>query len=203
MVVMKRLIIILVAAIALPPTAGAVDDKVALGFKGGANVTSIVISGPGEFDPNPATKWALGGFFAYRFFDRLALGAELLYAELGVTTDDFGVEARFDARGFVLPAPFTVELTASDSTHAFLTGGPMWTFFGRTLETFDGVEEDVDEEIADVDFSLFVGGGVRIPLDRGSFSVEARYAHGLVDVDTSGEDTVKTRTFWVLVGYEF
>lgn len=171
-----------------------------IGAKGGVNFTSFAMS-PRQVSTSADGQLVAGGFVNYRFRERLALGAELLYAEHAVTVDEVGLDARLDARALLVPVPLHVALGPPDGTHIFLSGGVQWTSIGRTVETIEGVER-VDEGGRDWDFGLLAGGGVRVPLRRGALSFEARYVWGLRDLDED-DDSVKLRTFYLLAGYHF
>ena len=66
-----------------------------------------------------------------------------------------------------------------------------------SLDAFLGETDDLDEETESFDFGWTAGVGA----DMGRVTLDARYTMGLMNIDKTGDDTIKNRTFSVMVGF--
>jgi hypothetical protein len=173
--------------------------------------------------------YSVGGIFGVAFAETRALSLEsgLLYQRRG--GDSNLKYPMYDMRGNVagwhsteLNWKFTY-LTIPIFARASLGGGrdgpyikvgpelgillsakyerPGYPQFGEVDER---VEEDVETAITPIDISLFLGGGVNIPVGRTVMFVELGYSHGLRDVyeaeDAYEEEELRNRMIGLSVG---
>lgn len=89
----------------------------------------------------------------------------------------------------------------------FVVGPMPALLLGATREIRDGnrIEEpDIRELLADLDWSLSVGGGFEFSEAFANFTVDLRYVHGLTDMNAPGtEAAARWSTLQLLVGIAF
>ena len=177
-----------------------------LGVKGGINLATQNTSGEDAGEDGLTTSPGLvaGVFMTIPIGSWLAFQPEALYSVKG---------SKFDGTGFsskLLIDYLEVPLLARASRRGgrigyYAAGGPYValqlrartrTAFGRATE-----EIDIGDEVERVDFGLSAGGGV----EWGSLVFDARYSHGLKDVDKDRSDAVKVtnRAIAVTAGFRF
>jgi hypothetical protein len=198
----RRGLLALIALTLAPVPGRAGDARARFAVKVGVDGTVAGVTGPGAFEARREAGFTGGIAVPIRLGERLALEPELLFAELGLSTDDFGVEARIDSRAVLLPLGLEAYLSRGRA-RPYLAAGPQLAFIGRALRRLGSVEEDISDEIRDVDVQVFVGAGIDFQVGRGRLGLELRHAWGLRDVDEGLDSTVKLRSFFVLCGYRF
>jgi hypothetical protein len=201
----------ILCAILLAP-ASVFAQATTFGVQGGINVANVSFSGgdPDEITPDftSKTRGVFGGFVARDFNAKAGLQVDFLYSQKGTkatATDGintFVFEATVDY--IEIPVLIRGNIPGSGSVKARVFGGPSFAFkvTDDSKTTFNGIEvEDDGNEIKGNDFGFVIGGAVQF----GQFFVDARYNWGLVNIikDSTDNDEVKTRTFGIMVGFQF
>ena len=191
---MKNHIVVLSAfCIAAAPALAAA--QVGLGVKGGLSYGNVSNSGLLPGNAGQRSGFALGAGLTVG--GTVGFGAELLYAQRGVTSSTSGASRRLNY--IDIPAYLRVALP-TPGISPFAYAGPQVSFemnceagggtcpnSGRPKTTFDGV----------------IGGGLRF--GRG-LSLDARYLYGLNDLKLNTLTTsqsYRTRSFMILMGIGF
>jgi len=193
-----RCAVILVAILVL--SAGpSVAQPVTGGVKAGANFSKITF---GEFDEDLDRKTGLviGAFITVPMTELFAFQPEMLYSVKGGKFEQpDGDEFKTNLNFLQIPLLFRANF-AVGTFRPFAVVGPAFGF--RTGANFDGPGEgdvDITDDTNAVEFSGVIGGGLQF----GLVSVELRYDHGFNDLDDIESAEIKTRTFSVLVGFDF
>jgi hypothetical protein len=89
-----------------------------------------------------------------------------------------------------------------------LYGGPYYSIklSGKLDYSTNGKnsEEQNIEFLKSSDFGLNFGGGLRISIGaRAAISLDARYSLGLANILDSDEGSIKTRNFFIIIGFSF
>ena len=163
------------------------EDEFELDF---GNKLGFVAGGFVEVPVTPQFSFAPEGLFTQR-------GSQ---AELEEDGDDFTFT------NILTQLQIPVLFKANFSTGAirpFVVVGPAFGFNTSVNAKFEMNgdlvdEEDLDDDVETIEYSLVFGGGVRF----GNAMVEARYDLGLNDLDKADEgNEAKSRTFSILFGY--
>jgi hypothetical protein len=196
---MKQAVLVAIVAIAVQDAAAA-----DLGFtlNAGSNTSWAEVTGPAAFDTEAATDLVAGLGVSVPLGDRFSLEPELLYAKLRFSSKSFDPEIQVSAQAFLVPVLFMLHWNRDASLSPHVTAGPQLVFVDRAEQTVEGLETDVSDLVHDLDVELVIGAGVGIRAGRGRATVELRYAIGLRNLDTTGND-LKIRSVQALVGYRF
>lgn len=175
------------------------------GVRGGINLTKTTTSGEGAAD---ALDWQLrgvfGGFVTWRLTSWLELQPEVLYAMKGARSEEI-VETKLLLDYLEVPVLARVTRGAAGGTRYYLAAGPSAGLLlrARTRADFGGAIEEIDikDDLESVDFGVVVTGGVEF----GSIVVDARYTHGLTNIEreSSGGQEIRNRAASVTVGIRF
>ena len=185
--------------------------QVTAGVQGGINIANISFTAgdPDEGVPEfkSRTRGVFGAFIARDFTPKVGLQIDILYSQKGTKAElTDGVDTfTFEASADYLEIPILIRgnIPGSGSVKARVFAGPSIGFkvTDDTTTTFNGVEiDEEDAEFKSTDFGFVIGGAVQF----GKFFVDARYNWGLINIvdDDSGDDA-KTRTFGIMVGFQF
>ena len=204
--------VIALSTILLTSTHALAQATTTFGVQGGINVANVSFSGgdTGEVAPDftSKTRAVFGGFVARDFNSKAGLQVDFLYSQKGTKAtatdgiDTFVFEATVDY--IEIPVLIRGNIPGSGAVKARVFGGPSFAFkvTDDSRTSFNGIEvEDEDTEIKGNDFGLVIGGAVQF----GQFFVDARYNWGLVNIlkDATDNEEVKTRTFGIMVGFQF
>lgn len=180
-------LVLVVLVLVLPAIASAqAAQEITAGVKAGLNISNLNENG----EMVSSTNGLIAGGYARRTLkDRIAIQVEALISPQGGAYRDLTVNLNY------LQIPVLGVMTFGDSeTKPFVFAGPA---LGLKLTSNIGDEEESEDIKTSNDFSLVFGGGVAM----GKFSVDARYAWGLSDVDP-GSDISKNRVFSIMFGYQ-
>jgi len=202
-------VFILCAILLAPATTHA--QGATFGVQGGINVATVSFSAgdPTEGTPDltSKTRGVFGVFVARDFNPKAGLQIDFLYSQKGTKAsftdgvDTFTVEPTVDY--IEIPILIRGNIGGSGSVRARVFGGPSFAFkvSDDTKTTFNGVEvDDEDAEFKGYDVGFVIGGAVQF----GKVFVDVRYNWGLINVvDDDSGDEAKTRTFGVMLGFQF
>jgi hypothetical protein len=166
-----------------------------------SNITSAINFG-GPVDVERRTGLAIGAFVRVVVKPAVAVQIEALYATKGASPTD-GTN-KLEIKLSYLDVPVLIQIAPSPTGPFYLMFGPSVNFNlgAKTIDPIpDNVEDDVADEIANVEFSVVAGAGIRVK--RGI--VEVRYVAGLTDIGDSVRlaAPVKNRGLLLIAGVRF
>ena len=162
--------------------------QITYGARVGINFADVSFDA-GEDVPTSGRKGLLAGVFVTIPLGWLTVQPEAIYTVKGTSLDIDGVTSDYIVDYVEVPVLARLRLPRN----AYAVAGPSMAFrlrarnripFGGSTEEFD-LEDDVES------FDLGIVGGVG--LDAGRWVLDARYTHGLSDVDTDTSDAVRAR----------
>ena len=168
------------------------------GVKGGVNFANLSFDPEDESCCDPKTGFIGGLFVTAPINESISFQPEFLYSMIGAKSDFDGFDSEIDIKVFQIPFLFRADF-AANSVRPFVLAGPALSFRLDAKQTFEDEEEDLDEQVEKFDLGFAVGAGLQF----GRGSIEARYTHGLRDLDKDEDNKAKTRVFSVLAGFRF
>lgn len=170
---------------------------ITFGIKGGVNYSDLKL----EDDTLPVT-WLLGGvggvFVGGNVTSNIGMKVEALYSQRGAKDDLEGADAKIRLTYIDVPVTFHVGTSINDGARVFLFTGPQvgYNIKSEIINDLDDTTTDNDDAIEDWEFGWTVGAGVAM----NRVSVDARYTHGLSNINKLEGPTVKNQTLAVMVG---
>jgi hypothetical protein len=161
------------------------------GVRGGVNIATV--------------RAVAGGYLTWRMFSWLELQPEVLYSLKGARVGDEDVDAKVLLDYLDVPLLARISRGAPGSRRFYGVGGIALGVLlrARTRADFGGATEEIDikDDVETLDLGAVFGGG----MEFGSLVVDARYTHGIRDIDKDTTDTVKikTRAASITVGNRF
>ena len=219
---MKHLAMPLVALVLLPLAAAPAAAQTTLALTGGLNIASADVTDAAAVVPEAvsvtrmsfglATDFSLSGTFG------IQLGGRYAQKGVGLEIDEEGVNiessVELDYLEFTALARLRFPLAGERVSIHLLTGPAVAAETGcglrATADSGDSVfelEEECDEvnlERSAVDIGWVVGSGLNIGItDNLSASPGVLYTHGLVDVDTATQASLKNRALTLQIGLAY
>lgn len=170
---------------------------VTFGIKGGVNYSNLKL----EDDSLPVT-WLLGGggglFMGGNLTPNIGMKVEALYNQRGAKDDLDGADAKVRLSYIDVPVTFHVGTSMNNGARLFLFTGPQvgYSVKAEIINDLDDTTTDNDDAIRDWEFAWTVGAGVAM----NRVSLDARYTHGLTNINDLEGPTVKNQTISVMVG---
>lgn len=170
------------------------------------NINSSKVS----VNPNPASEeyssrfgFGIGGVLDRQLTDQFEIHAEPMYLQKGAQVDDNGEEVNFETSYFELPIMIRYNFHTTGNTIPYAMTGPSFGYLLNAKFVAGLSEVDVKDQIKNVDFGIGFGGGLKIPKENVEFFAEARYTHGLANVNDDASDgtTVHNRGIQILFGF--
>ena len=178
----------------------AMAQGMTFGAKGGINLSNVSFDGD---DPPFKSRVGVlaGGFVTVRLWSWLTLQPEVVYTVKGATLDVEDLDSAFITDYVEVPVLVRFNIYRS----VYVAGGPAPAFLtrARSRTEFGGSTEEIDIKDDLESFDLGIVGAAGI--DFGRWFVDARYTHGISDIDADKEDDVKirNRVFSVSAGIKF
>lgn len=186
-------------------------SKITFGAKAGLNLSSASIDRGYDSDVSSLTGIHIGGFANYKFDEKFAVQAELLYSTQGYNEylNDGGYI--FDEKVMLnyINLPILFQYTFVPKFH--IEAGPQIDFL--LSGKFDGnyydpmFDEnttknnvDIKDYLKSVTFGISVGAGYDI---TSKLTATVRYHLGLSDADDVSETKIKNRNLQIGLGYSF
>jgi hypothetical protein len=177
------------------------------GIRGGVSISTAATSsesGDGAVTWQP--RAVFGGFMTWRAASWLELQPEALYAMKGGKSEEFGVTTKLLLDYIEVPVLARFSRGSRGGRSWYLAAGPSLGFLvrARTRADFGGATEEIDlieeDEVERFDFGVTAAGGVEF----GSLIIDARYTHGLSDIDADTTDQVRVtnRAVSLTVGFK-
>lgn len=103
--------------------------------------------------------------------------------------------------------PILLKVTSTNQRFYALTGFETGMLLNSSIDVGGQLGQDIDSDIAQVNFAIHFGAGIHIPVGFPSLFVELRYSQGLVNLTNEPLNTnivprVKTTGFKILAGIE-
>jgi hypothetical protein len=187
-------------------SAPALAQGIEIGARAGVNVSSVSLNGDdGDVPFDPTTRAVTGVFATVPLWSWLAVQPEVLYSQKGATLAFEGVESGLLLDYVEVPVLARLSPGALGGGRIYLAAGPSFGFLARAKSrtVFAGSTEEIDilDELERLDIGLVGAIGFRFR----SLVVDARYTHGLSDIDkdTSDDVVMKNRTWSLTAGIRF
>lgn len=204
---MKKLFFM--AAVTAMSVAAVQAQEVRLGAKGGVNFANI----SGDIDDTKSiTGFHIGGLVEIPISERFSVQPEILYSAQGSKYEESGTElgifysVKEELKLDYLQVPIMAKFYVIEGLA--IEAGPQIGFLVSSKAkaettiggvTVSGEEEDLDD-VAKLD--LGIGAGVSYRLPMGVF-FGARYNHGFLNINDSGNDKITNSVIQLSAGYSF
>lgn len=207
-------LLILIALLLLPRAAH--SQELVLGAKIGASFSRFSNNGAIEGDLRTIADF-VGGAYARLLFGAFGVQTEALYATKGARFDlpgEYDVQVRLD----YVEVPLLGVASAQYGRFApYVMVGPTFAaevgcktkFFEDDIEVMFNCNDSEARLLIfgrnTVDIGVTLGGGVLVAVGPGAALVEARYTHGLTDINDSefNHSTIHNRAAYLMVGYAY
>mgnify|MGYP000869589034 CR=1 FL=1 len=183
------------------------------GIKGGMNIAKFDGDDADGFD---SKKGLVFGIFKNTpVSGTTSIQWELLYTMKGAHFEYdyeyyykqvYEIDIDFNFNYLELPVLYKFNLSANSSVlpNLYIGGAAAYNIEAELEASMDGETETEDYDYAsEFEFGFIVGGGVEIPLRKGSFILDARYNHGLTSVIDEEDIEVYNRVWSFTAGYGF
>lgn len=171
-----------------------------LGVKGGIGIANQYTDGGPSLDARVGV--VAGAFYTLPIVSWLDVQAEGLYTMKGSQLTFQGIASTLALDYFEIPVLARVRF-GSGRTRFYVAGGlsPAFRVRAKARTAFSGSTEefDVSDQIERVDVGVTAGGGAEI----GRLIVDARYTHGLSDIDANERAKTTNRAIALTGGFRF
>jgi hypothetical protein len=184
-----------------------------MGIKGGLSLSRWAVNLPGlASGPLETLPWPAGGLFLKLSTGAFSVQAEALYVRAGTRTDVSGVEHQYRIDYVRVPVLVKVNLRPYGSIEPVIYGG---TYAAARLTAKEVTRSTDGNEVTDIksglkswDLGLIAGVGVDFNWGMTLISLEARYAWGLLDINTTLVEApsgfhIRNRTALIMLGVGF
>jgi hypothetical protein len=181
-----------------------------IGMKIGYNISSLNMDTIDNLESK--SGYCFGGFISFSFNDFLGLEPEIMFTTKGAKETLFNpwnIGTRTWKLSYLeVPLLLKMKFPVSNIFQPYLYGGPYYSIklSGKLDYSTNGKnsEEQNIEFLKSSDFGLNFGGGLRISIGaRAAISLDARYSLGLANILDSDEGSIKTRNFFIIIGFSF
>lgn len=181
-----------------------------MGLKGGVNQSSVSAEIEGSsVDPVGRTAYHVAGLLGLSFSPRIAMMLEIQYVGKGFEETDSETQTtlNLDLTYLNLPlvAMYTLPLGDGLLSPRFYAGPALGYRVSCHLDSNRAPEvhyTDCDADTSkEVDFSIYVGGGIKIGKGYGGLTVDVSYDYGLSNFNKSGDAVLKNRNLLLSVGF--
>ncbi len=188
------------APVSQPSTQSAVNTgtpALTVAIKGGVNDSNLKL----DDDSLPLT-WLLGGVgglsIGGNLTSNVGMKVEALYSQRGAKDDIENADAKERITYIDVPVTFHVGTSMNNGARVFLFTGPQvaYKIKSEIINDLDDTTTDTDEAIKDWEFGWTIGVGVAVQ----RVSLDARYTHGLTNINKTDGTPVKSQAVSVMVG---
>ena len=188
---MKKLFLILTCVCAFVATRA---QHPHWGIKGGINVANIDIENGS--DPNARVGIHLGGLAHIHLSEHFALQPELMYSNQGAERSTNNAE--FKTKLHYINIPVLLQFMTG-SGFRLQTGPQLGVLMGARYKVND-IETDIDDNYETPDFSWSFGASY---VTRKGLGFDARYNHGISNINDAPGERYTNRVFQFGVFYQF
>ena len=190
---MKRYVSMALAFMFITGTINA--QHVNLGVKGGLNLYNIQNDNGAKYDSKAGFHLGLLGHI--HLSKHFAMQPELVYSQQGAKYTTSGVETKIDLGYINIPVMFQYMF---DNGFRIQAGPQLGIMVNAESET-NGVETELNDNLAAIDFALGAGlGWIHVP---SGFGVDARYNFGITNINENSSVKSSNRGFQLGVFYQF
>ena len=190
---MKRYLIMAFAFMLMAVTINA--QHVNLGVKGGLNLYNIQNDNGAKYDSKAGFHLGLLGHI--HLSKHFAMQPELVYSQQGAKYTTSGTETKIDLGYINIPVMFQYMF---DNGFRIEAGPQLGIMVNAESET-NGVETELNDNLAAIDFALGAGlGWIHTP---SGFGVDARYNFGITNINENSSFKSSNRGFQLGVFYQF
>jgi outer membrane immunogenic protein len=201
---MKRITILLLAAVLVPVLAGNLSAQLpSFGIKGGVNMANY----SGSDDSGDMKLGAIGGAFACVDLIALKIQPEILFSQKGAKEDMSigGITYTLSTTENYIEIPVLLKYSFGAVVVPSIYAGPSFGMLMSATANASGSgvsgSTDIKNYLNGTDIGLVIGAEVKMPM---KLSIEARYNMGLTKVpkEVSGyQPDAKNSTISVMLGY--
>lgn len=186
------------SAAAAQTTVASTDARVTVGLKAGVNYSELKLE-EDSLALKPIVDPVAGVFVGRNLGGNLGIQLEALLGRKGGQDDDEPAEGRYRLTYVDLPVTMSLGTARGTGTRFHVFTGPQVSVLIKAEEVNFRLDtsRDISDEVRTWDFGWTVGAGVVI----NRLSLDARYTHGLTNINTAGGSWVKNRTATALLGY--
>jgi hypothetical protein len=176
------------------------------GLRGGVNLATNDTAGDGG---GASLGWQLrgvfGAFVTWRAASWIELQPEVLYSMKGGKREEFGITSKLLLDYLDVPVLARWSRGARGARSWYIVGGPAFSYLlrARTRANFGNATEEIDivDDVERIEVAVVGGGG----LEFTRFLIDARYTHGLSNIDRLGADgdRMTNRAASVTAGIKF
>lgn len=199
MSMLSRVLSLALAGVILMPVVAAAQRPQETTFGVKAGVNSSTLNSPADLELKRILGAVAGVFVGRNINDRFSMQVEGLFSQKGAKDRSLGSGPTVRLTYFDLPVLFRFGSTTSNETHFHVFTGPVPSFKLKAESRTESpdVTLDLDDEVESFDFGWTLGAGI----ERSRFSLDARYTHGFMNVDSAvTADKLKNRVFTILAG---
>jgi hypothetical protein len=204
---MKRWLTIVACGLALV-TATATAHAQTIGFKLGPTWSKMHVD-PDDGSENSMLSSLGGGGFVRFGFAGLSLQLEALALTKGSKVEDPNTDDDGKLKLNYVEVPVTAMFSLGSGPYAFIGPAVAFETSCELSAEFGGAEVtvDCDDPGADtldrkkIDFGVTGGVGLQFAMGPGHILVEGRYTHGLSNINDSGTEKLRNRSFAAFAGY--
>lgn len=164
-------------------------QKVGIGIKGGANFASQKVDDVLEIDTKGITDYHIGAYLNLNINDHFGIRPEVLYSATGSKWND--VQVDFD----YIAIPVMVRF--KPISLITLEAGPQFSILTKAQVSGVG---DIMDQVKKNDFGVGFGAGLNLPF---GFNLGARYVLGFTNLSDVSDQSIKSRTFQLSLGWTF
>jgi hypothetical protein len=204
----RTIVSALVLSVAASSAALAQKSEVHFGVLAGGVFAKVGGKDVESVDIKTRVGLAAGGFVTIGVSKNFAIEPEALFVQKGAKEEETGETLSLKVSYVEVPVLLKLRFPGSGTVVPHVYAGPYVAFkAGCNLKgtagsiTISGKCEDEDVHIKSTDFGATFGGGV----DVGRAIIDVRYDLGFSKIgdDTSGDNDIKNRAFYLLVGWTF
>jgi len=201
------IVLLLVAALAVPLQAQPVVNPISLGARAGLNLgqASFTPDVPSGVSKSFRTGIAGGLYADFGVSPSFFIDAEVLYSQGGVKVSGGGGEATIKIDEIQIPISAKYKFPIEGSTvKPYVFGGGDIGFVMKAEVEAGGATADIKDSTESLDYGVHFGAGVEFEVSPGvNVLVDGRYGLGLKDVDKTSGSEAKLWGIGVLLGVSF
>lgn len=210
---MKTIVVLLQIVLLISPVyAEALDTKAKSAYKTKygikAGLGSAALHGETKdfsiIDRASKNSLFVGGFALMRVNEIIYIQPEIILAKKGAKPKDPDRKERLNLTYLEFPVLAKLYILPKASVRPHLFFGPAPSILLSAEYDSGGRDNDIKDIVTKFDFGLVAGGGFDIKFGKGLLMLDARFTHGVISADDSGEDlNIKNNVYLFTIGYAF
>lgn len=172
------------------------------GARVGVSLSRPTVQDADSFAVSGRPRLSGGGFVSIQLTEAFAIQPEALVTGKSFSSEGFVTDSPIESTWLELPVAIAFSLPWSGSVEPELLAGIQIGVLLTATREFQGIKQDIKNELKETEMGLLFGGRVRLGAAR-RFSLEGRLQWGLTNLDDTNWFTIRSRSFYVLFGYRF